>query len=141
MENNYWEKETDALIFRVGKMLMAFPLLSILEIQTNAKTTPLLGYPDSFLGISSVRGELVTIISLSKLLNIQNDEDCSIDIIVMKDGNTKYALRVNEIIGTENIPASNLKSHLCLNYAYGYAEVNSKLVALSEPEILLKKVC
>ena len=98
LENRY-------LTFKLNDSIYCIKLSDISEIIKETSFIKLPKISDSFLGITSIRGEYITVLNLKKLLNLKDISlTQKISSIVIHDKNIKVAVSVDEILEIIDIP-------------------------------------
>lgn len=101
------------LFFRCGGETLALPLTRALEILHAPKVTPIPGVPDEIAGVINVRGTIVDVISLERLLELpgqrQADPAGRRVILCEADGGS-FGLEVDGVTGIQPIPPEDLLS-------------------------------
>lgn len=86
--------------FSIRKNHFALPLEYALEIMSKPVITPLPNLPGWILGICNVRGEIVSVVKLSQLLQIDRDNFSEEShLILLQIGNIKTGILVDKIRG------------------------------------------
>lgn len=86
--------------FYLSDMFIAIPLLSALEIGNRPDITPLPNLPDWVLGVSNIRGEVVSIIDIKLFLGMSSQgvkRDSR--FIVVRNQEMKVGLIVDKVVG------------------------------------------
>lgn len=98
LENRY-------LSFKLNDSIYCIKLSDISEIIKETSFIKLPKISDSFLGITSIRGEYITVLNLKRLLNLKEISlPQKISSIVIHDKNIKVAVSVDEILEIIDIP-------------------------------------
>ncbi|MBQ6516472.1 chemotaxis protein CheW [bacterium] len=98
LENRY-------LSFKLNDNIYCIKLSDISEIIKETSFIKLPKISDSFLGITSIRGEYITVLNLKKLLNLKDIHlPPKISSIVIHDKNIKVAAAIDEILEIIDIP-------------------------------------
>jgi len=98
LENRY-------LSFKLNESIYCIKLSDISEIIKETSFIKLPKISDSFLGITSIRGEYITVLNLKKLLNLKDiNLPQKISSIVIHDKNIKVAVAIDEILEVVDIP-------------------------------------
>lgn len=99
LENEVLEISQDQLCgFRVGKGYYAIPVLEVQEVIKPQLVTTVPLAPDYVKGLINLRGQIVTSIDLKKLFGIPDVESCDYMNIIVRYGDSLYALVVDEIL-------------------------------------------
>lgn len=67
---------THVALFEVGGQLVGVPGNSLREIVPTPRTTPLPGLPATLKGIAQIRGELISVVDLSTVIDSKPSTDC-----------------------------------------------------------------
>ncbi|MEO1528053.1 MAG: chemotaxis protein CheA [Planctomycetota bacterium] len=101
----------DGLIVRLGEEVYVVPLLSVVEsFRPRAGEVKRLA---NNMEVVQVRGEVVPIMRLHRILNIEN---CETDpskglLVIVEDHDSKFALLVDDLIGQQQAVIKNLESN------------------------------
>jgi purine-binding chemotaxis protein CheW len=111
--------------------------ISVLEVQEVIRPLNITKVPlsvESVKGLINLRGQIVTSISLKKLFNIEDDERDEYMNIIVRSGDSLYALIVDEISDVLNIdettfePAPDTLDGSIRNYIRGVYKLDGKLL-------------
>lgn len=96
--------------FLLGDMLFAIPLSAATEIGHLPNITPLPNLPDWILGVSNIRGEIISIVDIKLFFGlpvhgIKRDSR----FIVVRDQNMKVGLMVDKVIGILSIDHNDIE--------------------------------
>lgn len=130
LENRY-------LSFKLNDNIYCIKLSDISEIIKETSFIKLPEISDYFLGITSLRGDYITVLNLKKLLNLNEIKLPNvISSIVINDKNIKVAVAVDEILEIIDIPECSIEN-LNSNQVYKELIVNDKIYSLINVENLL----
>lgn len=96
----------EALIVRAGRARRLLRLREVRELVRLATLTPLPGAPPEVLGLASVRGEILTVLCLRRVLGEEavrereRDERRSGFLAVAEGGSLRFALAFDDVVGT-----------------------------------------
>jgi purine-binding chemotaxis protein CheW len=90
-----------AVIARVGERRCAIPIAHVVETLRPAAVEPLAGAPPSVLGTATIRGELVPVVDLARLLGVTGGEPTRF-VTIDADGR-RVALAVDEVLGVRDL--------------------------------------
>ncbi|WP_018962635.1 chemotaxis protein CheA [Coprothermobacter platensis] len=114
-----------ALLVKVQDLVFALPLSVVEEISNDVDAVKETPQGDVLL----LRGELLPVYSLSKLLKLQGDNKNN-HIIVIKNGQKKAALLVAETVGKQEIVIKPLKSRFVPRYVDGATLLGDGTISL-----------
>ncbi len=101
----------DGLLVRVANDSCVIPLLSVVEsIQSKTNDIqPVLGRGE----VISLRGDIVPLLRLDRILNLQNDQKLPNDdlLVIVEDQGRKFSLAVNELLGQQQVVIKNLEAN------------------------------
>lgn len=133
----YFDKE-QYIIFDLNKNLYSLPIKQIKEI-VKYKNLSLVKLPtkyDSIEGIFNLRGDFISVINFTKLLNIENNfqpKDTSM-LIVLELKEFKMALLVDEIIDIITVTPSQIinkfDNKLETKYVNSELNINNKIISI-----------
>ena len=132
------------LIFRVGHEEHAVPLLSVREVSSVRPTRPVPGTPDYFLGVTNLRGNVISVVSLARRLAVESlGPDSARAILVFDLASTTLGVMVDEVVAVTAIGIDQIdrEAHVTLPIASGYllgiAKVGDRLITLLDLVSLL----
>jgi two-component system chemotaxis sensor kinase CheA len=101
----------DGLLVRVATDSYVIPLLSVVEsIKPEARDIQrVLGRGE----VISLRGEIVPLLRLDRILNLRNTERHAEDnlLVIVEDQGRKYSLAVDELLGQQQVVIKNLEAN------------------------------
>lgn len=101
----------DGLLVRVATDSYVIPLLSVVEsIKPEARDIQrVLGRGE----VISLRGEIVPLLRLDRILNLRNTDRHSEDnlLVIVEDQGRKYSLAVDELLGQQQVVIKNLEAN------------------------------
>lgn len=123
------------VLFSLGKETYAFPITDIKEIVRFQEISRVPETPDYIEGMINLRGKVITVIHLGKLL------DCPVSagledsmIMVEKDSDIGFLVdEVNEIRTVEEedmLPYKNVSGHFEKSYVRNIAKIEGRVVAV-----------
>ncbi len=127
-----------SLMVRVGREIFAMPLSSMQEtLDINRKDIKALDGGD----VIDVRGEMLAIRSLSRILHIQDDNNTHANALLIGHGEKRICLIVDEMMAQQEIVVKPLSDYLeGVNSFSGAAEVGSnEVVLVLDAEALLSE--
>ncbi len=142
------KEEMDMLIFQASSENFAIPVKEVEEVLPPSKWHFLPGLPSYILGVINWRMEIITILSLEKLLKIPSsrlDKKRS-RLIVLKVEDMVIALEVPKVVDVltftkesiQNIPA-DIQSQPQGKFFLGYVKVENRLIILLDLPKLIKQ--
>lgn len=94
----------EVLITKINNQLFGINITDALEIIKKQEFTSIPNSTSSMVGITNVRGDIVTILSLSHILGFNNIEDKDMDFFVtVKYNDKKYIFPVEEVLSIKKI--------------------------------------
>ena len=94
------------LALRVGSQYLLFPLEEASEIITVPRITPVPGVKTWLLGITNLRGTVVSVVDLKAFLNGRITSPSTRNrVVVVRAGEWSYGLLVEEVYGMRNLAA------------------------------------
>ncbi len=130
------------LVFRLGEHDYATALLSTREVIEPLEFREVPNTTDYFLGIANLRGEVVGLVDMGKMLGIQRNESDRNVIIVYESDSGPLGAVIDSIKGVFNISEdmiekeANIKTKVPMEYFVGVARLEDQLI----PVIELKKL-
>ncbi|HAQ08568.1 MAG TPA: chemotaxis protein CheW [Bacillus bacterium] len=131
------------VVFQAGNGEYAFPILFVISIEKLEGLTAIPHMPDYVSGISKVRGELIPVIDLEKVLyncDIQADEKTR--MIVLKTNEISMGVLVKDAKEILEVPDDNLKQPGLIAYQKtkfitGVANFDKRMIMVIDPETLI----
>ncbi|OGU55938.1 MAG: hypothetical protein A2V66_18480 [Ignavibacteria bacterium RBG_13_36_8] len=103
----------EVLQFKLNEETYAFETDNVKEVIKMKEIISLPSTPDFLKGIVNIRGEILSILDLKKLLNLPDKETASVHkIIVIRQLNRILGFLTDEVMGTYRIPRKNLQTSL-----------------------------
>ncbi len=128
--------------FKIADAYYAIPVLEVQEVIRSQDVTIVPCSPPHIKGLINLRGQIVTSISLRNLFKMNELDSASYMNIIVKSGESLYALRVDEILDVMDIEKSifektpnNLAPEIA-KFISGVFKLNDKLLITLD----LKKV-
>ncbi|MGD0883879.1 MAG: protein phosphatase CheZ [Thermodesulfovibrionales bacterium] len=118
------------------------PILKVREIVTMPVITRMPQAPAYIEGVTNLRGSVIPIINLKKLVNIGDNGSKGSKIIVVASGRITFGILVDGITGVINIDESAVEHpeqflHGDVEQVEGVAKVDNRLVVLLDPKKLI----
>jgi chemotaxis signal transduction protein len=140
------EAGTQHVLFRIGATEYAFPLARILEVGRPGLITPLPGVPDWLLGISNIRGDIVSVVDLRRSFGLEPvpaDRNTRMLVLGDRSQTTTIAAIVDRVIGIRNVdettvvePTAPLDDVVAESMT-GIVECDGRMVVLLDVERIL----
>ncbi|KXL52073.1 chemotaxis protein CheW [Anaerotignum neopropionicum] len=93
------------LTFISADLVYGIPIENVVEIITNASITSLPMVPSYVLGIINLRGQIVPIIDIRKIMNKPDNEDTSIlCVIILEIDSISIGVLVDSVLQVINVP-------------------------------------
>lgn len=121
------------MIFQLGVEIYGTPLLSVREVIENRDSKPVPNSVDGFEGVINLRGDVIGVVDLRKLLKIQ--PKLSLSILVFETEAGTLGGIVDKCLSVIDIPDSQierkgLQTRDGLDYCLGIGKINDGLVTL-----------
>lgn len=104
------DEEIDVLEFILSGENYALEAAYVREVYTLKEITPLPCTPSFVVGIVNIRGSIMSVLDIKKLLNFPEkgltDQN---KVIVLQDANMQFALLVDQVVGTCRIPLTAIQ--------------------------------
>jgi purine-binding chemotaxis protein CheW len=125
------------MVFRLATERYAIELKELAEIIPLARYTPVPGAQSHFLGMINLRGELLALLDLGRLLGLYDDADQDSGfVLVIRRSGREIGLRVDDIEGTREVGEQELTRPPPARYAKGL--ISSALTLLNVDTVLLE---
>ena len=149
-ENDFSSTEMEAagvkfVVFSLGEAFYAAPAACVCEVVQLPGVTSLPNAPEWLAGITSLRGEIISVINLAKLENPQNESNLSSKskLIALRGQNSTFSVglladKINEIVplAPEKIQFDGQQTD-SPPYIFGTSSHKSKILNLLETEKLV----
>lgn len=122
------------LIFRMGDASYGTPLLSVREVIENRSTQPVPNSDPSFQGVINLRGDVVGIVDLRKVLNVVPKE--SLAILIFETEGATLGVMVDRCLAVADIKSGEIdtetgrESSVAAPHFLGTGKVADQLVTL-----------
>jgi chemotaxis protein CheZ len=118
------------------------PILKVREIITMPMITALPQLPDYVNGVTNLRGSVIPIVNLKKLLDAGGDNNSGSTVIVLATGKIVFGIVVDGITGVVNVDASKIEPpesffNAHMDKIQGVAKFDDKLIVLLDAKKLL----
>lgn len=132
------EEEMESyLLFRVGREWFGLSIDIIMEILPMPSLTPVPLAPKEVLGITSLRGKVIPLISMNKLFNIPDHTSKEPVVIVIEKDKEIIGCVVDEVKQSFSIAPSQIEiPYTQGDYARGLVRLKDRLVILLEEDRL-----
>ena len=134
------------LIFRLGDEEHAVPLLSVREVSSLRPIRPVPETPVHFLGVTNLRGSVISVISLcTKLGLVSSGPDSAKAILVFDLSGTTVGVQVDEVVSVTTIGEADIEREghvslpICADYLVGIAKDRDRLITIIDLSTLLAK--
>ncbi len=134
----------ELLCFRVGGQEYGLPLHSIQEIRSHQQATPLPGQDAAVLGVLDLRGQVIALLDLCRLLNlpIATGEDAELRavVVLVQDGR-RLGLMVDEVLDVLPVSPEQLRllpqlpGDFAHRYLRGMVSSDQRRVLLLDPSM------
>lgn len=134
------------VVFQAGNEEYAFPILSVISIEKLEGMTAIPHMPDYVTGIAKVRGELIPIIDLERVLyNRDIQADGKTRVIVLKTSEISVGVLVKDAKEILEIPSNHIKqpglvAYQKTKFISGVANFEKRMILLIEPETLIESL-
>ncbi len=132
------EKHDDELFvieFILGKEVYAFENEYVREVITLTKYTAIPGLPSFILGVVNVRGEIISVINLKKLINLPEKGIGELNkIVILENENMEFGVLADSIIGMRNIKSGSVQesmsgiSDMLKEFLYGVTKEDNTII-------------
>jgi purine-binding chemotaxis protein CheW len=131
------------MVFQLGAEVYGTPLLSVREVIENRQPKPVPNTPAGFEGVINLRGDVIGVVDLRKLLGTTPQQ--SLSILVFESEMGTLGGIVDKCLSVLDIPESNIErkgiqSREGSEYCLGIAKINEGLVTLIDLVQVAKRV-
>lgn len=128
--------------FYIDSSEYMLPILKVREIITMPSITSLPQLPEYVRGVTNLRGSVIPIVNLKKLLVAANDSNSGKTVIVLSTGKIVFGIIVDGISGVINIDESEIQLpesffNTNIDKIEGVANIDDKLIVLLNTKRLL----
>jgi purine-binding chemotaxis protein CheW len=110
----------DILEFRLAAGTYAVELPFVREVHSLREYTPVPGTPPFVLGIANVRGEIISIIDLTRLLGLPDKGLGQLNkVVVLSGGGMEFGILADDILGTRTLAADTIQTAPLTGYEIG----------------------
>lgn len=127
------------VIFLLGKKHYGFKTEKVLEISKEVNPTIVPNSPDWVEGLVNLRGDIVTMVNLSKILQLE-DTLCYNKFIILENNDEKIGLMVTDVIEVINIDEEEFQKvdNIETNGVVGIIKLDGEIVNIIDINNLLK---
>jgi purine-binding chemotaxis protein CheW len=119
---------------RAANEQYALRVEEVLEVAELGEITPVPGANASVMGVRNLRGQVVPVLNLARVLDVP-DSAAPQRIVIAGDSDRKAALAVDEVIGVEELPTPS--EEVASSHVVGAALADGSLVGVVDvPSIL-----
>lgn len=134
-----------SVVFACGHEEYAVPVAQVISIEKLSRVTPIPHLPNYLLGFTRVRGELIPVIDLQRILYHQPSYGDDIRIIILNTDVVNYGLVVSEAREIMDFDASILRQVGLVNYsktAYftAVANLEDRMITCIDPKVLVNSL-
>lgn len=140
------EKTLQLVIFRLVQEWYGVEITKVKEVIRVGKITYLPSSPEYIAGIVSLRGNILSITDLKRILNLPHEDLTEkARIIAIESGMVETGFLVDEVVESIEVPVTKVETPLLTipaeiaKYIEGHCKVNDKLIALISVEKVLEK--
>lgn len=128
------------IVFTLGEKRYAIPTDKVEEIIRNTDSTKVPNSPNWVEGLINLRGNVVTLLNLSKLLNQEDDAEHN-NIIIINDEETQTGLLIEDVVQVMDIEKKDIQSisEESEDGFLGVLQTDDAIVNIIDIEILLNK--
>ena len=138
------EEALQLVIFRLAQEWYGVEITKVKEVTKVGKITYLPSCPEYIAGIINLRGNILSVTDLKRILNLPHEELTEkTRIIAVEFGTLETGLLVDEVIESIEVPLSKIEPPLITipsegaKYIEGQCTVDSKLIALVSAQKVL----
>lgn len=110
------KKTKQFVLFTINEHLFGVPVEQVSSVQNFDRLYEVPGVPDYVLGVTNIRGRVITLINLKKRLKLEVDdsENYSGHIIFIEIGEQTVGMLVDRVLSLKSVPLEYLKEDLDL---------------------------
>lgn len=131
------------VVFEAGNEEYAFPILFVISIEKLEGLTAIPHMPDFVTGMAEVRGELIPVIDLERVLyNREITVDEKTKMIVLKTNELSIGVLVKDAkeileMSADSIKQPGLVAYDKTKFIKGVANINQRMIMVIDPETLI----
>lgn len=128
------------IVFTLGEKQYAIPTDKVEEIIRNTDSTKVPNSPNWVEGLINLRGNVVTLLNLNKLLYQEDDTEHN-NIIIINDEETQTGLLIEDVVQVMDIEKKDIQSisEESKDGFLGVLQTDDAIVNIIDIEILLNK--
>lgn len=128
------------IVFKINGKDYAINTNIVEEISREISSTMVPNAPEWVEGIINLRGDVITLLNLSKLLHQENSL-CYNNIIIIQNNDEKVGLMVDEVVQVMDIEDKDIQkmSKTAHDSIVGIAHIDHMIINIIDIEILLSK--
>ena len=128
------------IVFTLGEKRYAIPTDKVEEIIRNTDSTKVPNSPNWVEGLINLRGNVVTLLNLNKLLYQEDDTEHN-NIIIINDEETQTGLLIEDVVQVMDIEKKDIQSisEESKDGFLGVLQTDDAIVNIIDIEILLNK--
>ncbi|MBN2336808.1 purine-binding chemotaxis protein CheW [Candidatus Bathyarchaeota archaeon] len=127
-------KDQQIVNFTVGNVEYGVPVSQVKEVRDIQKVTPVPGAPPYVDGVTNLRGQIITILDLSKRLNLSGEGGGRDKVIVIETHSSTVGVVVDTVTEVSDIPEEDIQDNLVRDqsqdYIIGIGKQDGKLVVV-----------
>lgn len=135
---------TDYITFAVSDVLLGIPITNVDEINRNLDVTPVPHAPPSVVGVLNLRGDVVTIIDLARVLDLPQVESTRQSrVVIVRSYGERIGLRVDRIADVVRVSPAALEPVPCnmnsldIRFFRGVYRLEEQIMAVLDVEAAL----
>jgi purine-binding chemotaxis protein CheW len=121
---------------RVAGEHYALPVEQVLEVADLGEIAPVPGAPPEILGVRNLRGQVIPVIGLARLLGLSGDEPGR--VVVAESGELRAALVVDAVLDVGELPPASEQADS--DYLLGAFLIDGELVGALDLDAVLAPV-
>lgn len=106
IDQDYRDTKKRCVLFTLNSLHFALPLDGVAEVGSISHITPLPHIPHWIQGVTSLRGEVLSIVDLGLYLQWNKKRTAGKKLLVIESHDMKVGLRIDSITGTANLDPS-----------------------------------
>jgi chemotaxis signal transduction protein len=127
--------ELQIVNFTVGPVHYGVPVEQVREVRDKQTATPIPGADPCVVGVTNLRGQIITLIDLKRRLSLEAGEGGGDKIIVIEKQGHAIGVLVDSVTEVSTVPRKDIEVNSDLavgfeNYVIGVGKQNNKLVVL-----------
>ncbi len=107
------QENIEVVEFHVAHERYAFELYHIREVCLLKQLTHIPGVPDFVIGITNIRGHIISIIDIKKIFDLPDQGITNHNpIVIIKSKEMEFGILADEIVGVKSIPVATIQDSL-----------------------------